>query len=47
MDRFQYLHILKQNVEQSAEELNIVDKFVFYQEHDSKDISNVAYTIYI
>lgn len=39
MDRFQYINILKQ---QSAEELNTLDTFAFYQDNDPKRTSHIA-----
>lgn len=42
MNRFQYLDILKQNVKQSADKLNILDTFPFYQDNDPQHTSHVA-----
>lgn len=42
MDKFAYLDILKENVQQSAEKLGIGNNFAFYQDNDPKHTSGVA-----
>ena len=42
MDKFVYLNILKQNINQSAEKLSMVNNFSFHQDNGSKHTSGVA-----
>lgn len=42
MDKWQYLHVLKQNLKASAEKLGIPRTFEFYADNDPKHTSYVA-----